>query len=109
MTHQLKIPRPHFDAVEFGQDRLNIQDGTRKFQVGDYVVLTRVSLDSSGNAFIETNPDTKQPTRFLMRQISYVLPGGQFGLEPGYVCLGLKDADGGTGETLEISPNVLAR
>jgi hypothetical protein len=55
-----------------------IRKDDRDYAVGDMLVLD------------EWNPSTQQFTgRRQFRCVRYILRGGQFGLEPGYVCMGL--------------------
>lgn len=51
----------------------------RDFKIGDHLHL------------MEYDPELDHYSgRLLVREISYILPGGAWGIEPGYVVLGLK-------------------
>lgn len=91
VTHDLKTLPVYFDAVERGEKTFEIRRDDRGFQKGDTVRLFR--LDTSGHTTIvnRRNPLAGLPS--LSRRISWILTGGQFGLEPGYVILALGPAD----------------
>lgn len=65
--------------VKSGAKPFEVRRNDRDYQVGDTVVLH------------EWNPGSERYTgRKLDRRITYILAGGQFGVEQGYVVLGLK-------------------
>jgi hypothetical protein len=76
--HVLKIWPRFFDAVMSGALSGCPRRADRDFTVGDLVTLR------------EFDPEGSEYTgRVCTRQITYVLPGGQFGLAPDYVGLSL--------------------
>jgi murein L,D-transpeptidase YafK len=81
-THELKTLAPFWDAVDRGDKNFEVRRDDRGFQRGDILRLYRITEpDETGwgrNAKID-------------RQITYILTGGQFGIEPGYVVLGLRE------------------
>lgn len=88
VTHTLKCLPVYFDAVKRGEKNFEVRRDDRGFQKGDQIVLQRlreqhskhlVEYDNNGNVAHE-----------IQREILYVLTGGQFGIEPGYVVLGLQ-------------------
>lgn len=86
--HELKTVNHYWDAVYSGAKTFEVRKNDRAFQTGDVLVLTRT--DERG--YSDTLPsDTSSP--FAKSQISfritYLLQGGQFGIEPGYCVLGL--------------------
>lgn len=82
-VHRLKTWIPYFDAVISGAKPFEVRRDDRGFQRGDRVQLVEVSEPVRGMT----------PTgREAMYEITYVLTGGQFGIEPGYVVLGLSSA-----------------
>ena len=78
--HVLKTLPQYWDAVERGEKTFEVRRDDRGFQRGDTVVLVR--LNSIGL-------ETSARLRFT---IGWILTGGQFGLEPGYVVFSLHPA-----------------
>jgi len=87
--HILKTRDVYWDAVERGEKTFEVRRDDRGFQKGDVVVLRRMHENASG-VWVETR--SGQFNSFpheLRRKISYILTGGQWGIEPGYVVLGI--------------------
>ena len=79
MTHDLKTLPEYFAAVESGVKNFEVRRNDRNYQVGDKLELyNSVSENFYGAEFVE-------------RWVTYVLPGGQFGIEPGFVVMGLSE------------------
>lgn len=77
--HDLKLWPQFFPALARGEKTFEIRKNDRNFQVGDGLRLR------------EWDPVEERYTgREVQAEISYVLSG--WGLEEGFVCLGLKDA-----------------
>ena len=81
MTHTLKIFPDFWDAVTRGDKTFEVRRDDRGFSVGDTLELIRIG---------ELTADRRR----LTCAITYILPGGQYGIEPGYVVLGLRTAVG---------------
>lgn len=78
-VHKLKTWPDYFNAVMNGSKNFEVRENDRGFEVGDYLLLE------------EWNPDTQTYTGAVCaRQITYILEGGQFGVEPGYVVMGIE-------------------
>jgi hypothetical protein len=79
-THQLKTWPAYFEAVRRREKTFEVRrDDRGGFQVGDHLLLD------------EWDPETEQYTgRSKTVTVSYVLPGGQFGVEAGYCVLGFR-------------------
>jgi len=82
MTHELKTIEPYFTDIQSGVKTFDVRKNDRSYKVGDVVhfrqwlpLFTGYEWVYSGNGIIKT--------------VTYILPGGQFGIEPGYVVLGL--------------------
>ncbi len=91
--HILKTMDVYWNAIERGEKNFEVRRDDRGFQKGDVLILRRVEWrehGSGGKRLVETTFDGR--ARVLHRKITYVLTGGQFGIEPGYVVLGLKKA-----------------
>ncbi len=79
MLHNLKTWPPFWEAVSRGIKNFEVRKGDRDFQVGDTLSLQ------------EWDPATKTYTgREIFRTITYILGGGEFGIEKDYVVMGLK-------------------
>jgi len=79
--HVLKTLPEYWDAVERGEKTFEVRRDDRGFQRGDTVVLVRLDRYASGALF--------ESSRSLRFTIGWILTGGQFGIEPGYVVLAL--------------------
>ena len=80
MNHALKTWPEYFRAIANGSKTFEIRKADRPFAVGDTLVLR------------EFDPETGEYTEFVLcRTITYILNGGQFGIESGYVVLGLTE------------------
>ena len=84
--HELKCWPEFFDAIEDGDKTFEVRVNDRGFQKGDFVILRRLEEIRSGCWKEECHYDLYYDLR---RKITYVLTGGQLGIEPGYVVLGL--------------------
>ena len=78
-THELKTWPSYFNAVINGIKTFEVRKADRPFKIGDKLLLR------------EWSPKTEQYTgAVLTRQISYILHGGQFGIEEGFIVMGLQ-------------------
>lgn len=71
--HTLKTLPDYWDAISGGEKNFEVRRDDRGFQKGDVLVLQRL------NSLHE-----------IRCEITYILRGGQFGIEPGYVVMGIK-------------------
>jgi len=85
IEHRLKCWPQYFDAIERGEKPFDVRRDDRGFQKGDVLVLQRFSPEMG----YTRSPVTRE-TAEIRRKITYILTGGQFGIEPGYVVLGLE-------------------
>jgi hypothetical protein len=84
-VHDLKTLPPYFAAVLRGQKTFEVRRDDRSFDEGDVLVLREWSKRAQ-----------KYTGRELRRVVTYLLDGGQFGIEAGYVVMGLaEEAPGG--------------
>ena len=74
--HELKLQQPFFDDVFFNRKDFEVRKNDRDFKIGDRLKLVEYPSDKP---------------RFVLKDIKYILQGGQYGIEKGYVVLGLKD------------------
>lgn len=79
MIHELKTWNEYFEAVFMGHKTFEVRKADRPFAKGDTLILK------------EWNPKTEQYTgREMARGVSYVLEGGQFGVEKGFVVMAIQ-------------------
>lgn len=86
-VHKLKTWPAYFDAVKSGAKTFEVRRDDRGFQRGDTVVLQR--FDPSGDIWHQYSfPDQLETLTF---RIGWILTGGQFGIEGGYIVFSLED------------------
>lgn len=96
MEHVLKTHPAMFRAVRDGRKNFEVRKDDRAYQAGDTVVLQFHDPDMPGGNFpappmspwLDSDPDDRSA---LHRKVTFVLRGGQYGVEPGYVVLALAD------------------
>lgn len=76
--HTLKCHAQYFDAVVTGDKCFDVRLDDRHFELGDQLRLVRT--DETGKILL--------PSREIVKHVHFMLEGGQFGIEPGYVVLG---------------------
>ena len=76
---ELKLQNPFFEDVWSGLKDFEVRKNDRNFTVGDTLKL------------VEYGESKYYVPRFIYKKIKYILQGGQFGIESGYVVLGLND------------------
>lgn len=78
MTHDLKTWKEYFDEVLMGRKTFEVRKNDRNFQKGDIIILK------------EWDNEKKEYTgREISRVVSYVLRGGNFGIEKDYCVLSI--------------------
>jgi hypothetical protein len=90
MQHQLKTWDVYFDAVKRGEKTFEVRRDDRGFQKGDTLELLRCEKSRLGSWEVQYKAMTRTPEHVLHMEITYVLTGGQFGIEPGFVVMGIK-------------------
>lgn len=80
MTHNLKTWKPFFQDVLSGIKTFELRKNDRNYQVGDFLQLMEVDPDN----------DLAPTGRNTTVEIIYMLSGERWGLQPGYVVLGIK-------------------
>ena len=83
-THDLKTIDLYFDAVERGEKTFEVRLNDRAFQTGDLLILRRYEIDHWSK-----RPFPSVPSRTIKKRITYLLQGGQFGIDARYCVLGL--------------------
>ncbi|MBS7132933.1 MAG: DUF3850 domain-containing protein [Clostridium sp.] len=75
--HALKILPEYFEDVVTGKKTFELRKNDRGFALGDILTLKEFSGD-------------KYTGREVNKLVTYILAGGKYGLEDGYVILGIK-------------------
>ena len=78
MIHELKTHPQYFSMVFAGTKKFEVRKNDRNYKLGDEILLKE---------FIPN--EDKYTGRILHRRIAYILNGGQFGIEAGYVVMSL--------------------
>ena len=79
MKHDLKLWSDFFDEVANGNKTFEVRKNNRGFKVGDTLILK------------EYCPTNKAYTgKELSRKVSYLLEGGDFGIEKSFVIMGIQ-------------------
>lgn len=84
--HHLKTWPQYYNAVKCGSKNFEVRFNDRNFQVGDTLYL----YEFVPKNYYKTGPEKGIHTgRMCIRKIMYILADTNFGLQPGYVVLGL--------------------
>lgn len=83
--HRLKTVGIYWDAVLDGTKTFEVRRNDRAFQTGDILILERLNADG----FYDCDPPLNGRPRQIRKRVTYLLQGGQFGIEPSYCVLGL--------------------
>ena len=83
-VHHLKAWPEFFDAGADGRKTFEVRRNDRGYREGDIITLLRYEPERGSFTM-----DEGGRTINLSRRITYVLEGGQFGIEYGFVVLGL--------------------
>jgi hypothetical protein len=78
MVHELKTWPEYYKEIVSGRKNFEVRKADRLFEVGDLLILKE--YDPDVKAFIG---------KLISKEITYILPGGQFGINLGYVVMGL--------------------
>ncbi len=87
--HELKLLTKYFKDVEIGLKTFELRKNDRDFQVGDTLILKEYYPGDT-----EYKEGIYTPAHYTNnetdKKIVYILQGGQYGLEEGYVILGIQ-------------------
>ena len=76
--HELKTWKEYFEEVFNGRKTFEVRKNDRNFKKGDIIILQ------------EWDNETQDYTgRQMARGVSYILQGGQFGIENGFVVMAM--------------------
>lgn len=85
--HTLKTIATCWDAIQRGEKSFEVRRNDRFFQRGDVVRLRRIN--ENGN-YTPGPAGDRFSTQDLDFRIGWILQGGQFGIEPGYIVFQLE-------------------
>lgn len=76
--HQIKCWPDYFEPVLNGDKTFDVREDDRDYQVGDLLIIR------------EWDPDNGFTSRITIREITYKMDGGRFGIDENYCVLGIK-------------------
>ena len=85
MIHKLKTWPVYFNEVLNGNKPFEVRKNDRAFGVNDEVLLEEWYPENDE----EPNQEGCYSGRIIHSRISYILYGGQFGIEKGFIVMGL--------------------
>lgn len=91
MTHQvhdLKTLPVYWDAVYREEKTFEVRYDDRGFQKGDILRLLKTRKKPLGAYEVEFDL-TGKPKHVIEVRVTWILTGGRFGIEPGYVVMGI--------------------
>jgi len=99
-VHNLKTWPEYFAHIHLGEKRLEIRKNDRNFQVGDILILEEWDHGKAAYSGEEIHAN-----------VTYILQGGQFGIEEGYCAMGIDpykfpDAWVSREVTADITPSI---
>jgi hypothetical protein len=86
MIHELKTHPQYFSMVFAGTKKFEVRKNDRNYQLGDELLLKEFVPEGY---YEDGTSDEHYTGRILHRRIDYILHGGQFGIENGYVVMSL--------------------
>lgn len=93
MSHKLKTSHHYWEALSSGEKSFDVRRDDRGFQRGHVLELKKYgpSWASHRPGWLKGNEHvTEGEADTLKFVITFILTGGQFGIEPGYIVMGLK-------------------
>jgi len=88
--HTLKTLARYWEAIADGTKTFEVRLNDRAFQTGDLLILEK--MDNDGRFYV-TEPGKSFTAKSIRKRITYLLQGGQFGIEPRYCVLGLGEPE----------------
>lgn len=87
--HVLKTWPTYFEAIANGSKNFEVRRDDRGFQKGDTLRLQ--CFDPKSGLWVLDGHSIGSKPKTIIKRISYILTGGHFGIEPGFVVMGLQD------------------
>lgn len=101
-VHHLKINKEYWEPLITGIMSFTVRRDDRGFQKGDKIVFHKYDSSSDNGGFLSIDgryvhdggsysyrSKDMYESDMIEMEITYILTGGQFGIEPGYVVIGL--------------------
>lgn len=88
MTHDLKTWKEYFEEIWEGRKTFEVRKNDRNFQVGD--TLNLVEMDLGGYGMTDHDLSRFPTGRTIQAEVTYILKGGLFGIEEGYVVMSIE-------------------
>ena len=89
-VHKLKCWPQYYDVILSREKKFEVRRDDRGFQRGDIVELMKAEKQILGG--YEVVRDIRGEPMYVVRfRIGWILTGGQFGIEPGYVVFSLEE------------------
>lgn len=85
-THELKAWPSFYDAVAAGDKTFEVRHNDRDFAVGDTLILRRWCPHKR---YWTDDAAGKYPQMTVV--VTYVMPGGRFGIDPNFCVLGFRE------------------
>jgi len=89
--HKLKTWARYWDSVASGEKTFEVRLNDRAFQTGDILVLEKYNPDT--RRYDTEGFEINAKIKTIRKRITFLLQGGQFGIEPAYCVLGLGDVE----------------
>lgn len=96
MKHELKTALPYWLALRSGEKRFEVRRDDRGFQKGDEIdclLFDKAMVTEMPSYLDDPNHRARvapQEAARLSFRVLWILTGGQFGIEPGYVVMSLE-------------------
>lgn len=96
MIHELKVNDVYWGPLESGQKTFEVRRDDRGFQKGDTLALKKWGANwlSKRPGYLKGNSSAvAHEADTLYFEVLWVLTGGQFGIEPGFVVMAISPAE----------------
>ena len=87
--HKIKVNAAYWEPILEGDKNFEVRRDDRGYQKGDILVLQK--WDNENSRYFFDGYSISSPIIELRREITFILPGGQWGIEPGHVVMGLRE------------------
>ena len=91
VTHDLKCLPAYYDAIKRGEKPFEVRRDDQGYQKGDFLRLNRWSIQRGyQEAHYWSGSYSKDAALPILAEVTFILTGGQFGIEPGYIVMGIR-------------------
>lgn len=93
MKHSLKVNSEYWEPLCSGEKTFEVRRDDRGFQKGDTLLLRKWGPDwnTKRNGYLKGKDRvTESEADTIKMRVTWILTGGQFGIEPGFVVMGLE-------------------